>query len=451
MELNQSIENPLGAGTQAGQAESFVYTPNQNVFSTIQGALNKNLELQQADLAKKQEAKKKQDAEFDKLMMDLNVDSKWDRSLEEMSQHIDNVGKMVYDYRASGKPADVAFYTMLNKEKARQNALVGMNEKSFNEVAKIKADLLTNDKIDRADVELWENGLNKQKDIEGVFNYVFNQPRPGEYFDILKPFKDFFSQEEQNLRTTKTNEEKQRLSEKTVWESRNPTERERMLRLAGKSLNKTDEDGNFRPATESEFLNFVHEGMKSQYVKDVTPPPMGGGTNAPSANKPKFSIGIQYPDSSKDASGNLKADTISLSTETMRDVPPAQFTDASGRQVTILPSKLVFSGTDWVIRGQEVGGKDIYKSKDKGDVDAFLAQGVQNGTIADASDVTQGSDGEYSFNYTKLKQVDVPYLQNKEIFQNKYGFDPYIEADKWNKSRNSGASSSSPVNANTYQ
>ena len=84
-------------------------------------------------------------------------------------------------------------------------------------------------------------------------------------------------------------------------------------------------------------------------------------------------------------------------------------------------------------------------------IDAFLAQGVQNGTIADASDVTQDANGEYSFNYTKLKQVDVPYLQNKEIFQNKYGFDPYIEADKWNKSRNSGASSSSPVNANTYQ
>jgi hypothetical protein len=134
----------------------------------------------------------------------------------------------------------------------------------------------------------------------------------------------------------------------------------------------------------------------------------------------------------------------------MRDVPASQFTDANGKQLTILPSKLVFTGNDWVIRGQEVGGKDTYKSKDKGDVDAFLAQGVQDGTIADASSVTQDANGEYSFNYTSLKQVDVPYLQNKEIFQNKYGFDPYIEADKWNKSRNAGGSSSSPLNANTY-
>jgi hypothetical protein len=50
-----------------------------------------------------------------------------------------------------------------------------------------------------------------------------------------------------------------------------------------------------------------------------------------------------------------------------------------------------------------------------------------------------------------LKQIDIPYLQNKEIFQNKYGFDPYIVADQWNNNRSGGSSSSSPVNANNYQ
>ena len=452
MELNQSIENPLGAGTQVGQAEAFVYTPNQNVFATLQGALDKNLELKQAELKRKEEAKKKQDAEFDKLLMDLQVDPLWDKSLEEMSQHIDNVGKMVYDYRASGKPADVKFYTMINKEKARQNSLKGMNEKTFNEVAKIESDMLTNEKIDKEDYSIWKKGFESQKNIEDRYDYVYGQPRPGEYFDILKPFKDYFSEEEQQLRLTKTDETKQAKAEKAVWESRNPTERERMLRLAGKNLGLKDKDGMPRNATQEEYLKFVHDSMKPFYIKQQTPAPSSGGSG-PSVNKPSFTVGNQYTTSKRDKddpNSPLLADTISLSTETMRDVPPSQFTDASGRQVTILPSKLVFTGNDWVIRGQEVGGKDIYKSADKGQVDAFLAQGVKNGTIADASDVTQDANGEYSFNYTKLKQVDVPYLQNKEIFQNKYGFDPYIEADKWNKSRNSGASSSSPLNANTY-
>lgn len=450
MELNQSIENPLGAGTQVGQAEAFVYTPNQNVFATLQGALDKNLELKQAELKRKEEEKKKQDAALEKLMLDLQANPLWNRATGEMSNHIDDIQDFVINWRASGKPEDYNFQLELKKKMLDFEAMKSMNEKSFNEVSKYLSEATANEKLDKEDLALWQKGLDQQKDVESVYNYVFNQPKPGEYFDVLKPFKDFFSQEEQALRTTKTDEKKQAVSEKAVWESRNPTERERMLRLTGRNLKLTDKEGNIRPATEKEFLDFVHEGMKSQYVKDVTPAPSSGRTG-PSANKPKFSIGIQYPDSSKDASGNLKADTISLSTETMRDVPPAQFTDASGRQVTILPSKLVFSGTDWLIRGQEVGGKDIYKSADKGQVDAFLAQGVQNGTIADASQVTQDANGEYSFNYTKLKQVDVPYLQNKEIFQNKYGFDPYIEADKWNKSRNSGASSSSPVNANTYQ
>lgn len=443
MELNQSIENPLGAGTQVGQAEAFVYTPNQNVFSTIQGALDKNLQLQQADLAKKEEAKKKQDAALEKLMLDLQANPLWNRATGEMSNHIDDIQDFVINWRASGKPEDYNFQLELKKKMLDFEAMKSMNEKSFNEVSKYMAEATANEKLDKEDLALWQKGLDQQKDVESVYNYVFNQPKPGEYFDVLKPFKDFFSQEEQALRTTKTNEAKQAVSEKAVWESRNPTERERMLRLAGRNLKLTDEEGNIRPATEKEFLDFVHEGMKSQYVKDVTPPPSSGGTG-PSPNKPVYTVGTQY------STSNGLADTISLSTETMRDVPASQFTDVNGKQVNILPSKLVFTGTDWVIRGQEVGGKEIYKSKDKGQVDAFLAQGVQNGTIADASEVTQDANGEYSFNYTSLKQVDVPYLQNKEIFQNKYGFDPYVVADAWNKNRTGASSSSSPLNANTY-
>lgn len=450
MERNQSIENPLGAGTQVGQAESFVYTPNQNVFATIQGALDKNLQLKQADLAKKEEAKKKQDAEMMKIMTDLQVDPKWDRSLGEMSEHIDKVGDLVYNWRASGKPIGVDFYTTLNKEIAKQNSLKGMNEQTFNQYTKIKADLLANEKVDKADVELWEKGLDAQKSIEARFDYINNTPKPGEYFDILKPFKDNFSEEEQQQRVTGTVESKQTEAEKAVWESRNPTERERMLRLAGKNLELKNSDGTLRPATEAEYLDFVHKSMKPFYVKQVTPSPSTGGSGyTPNANIPKFTIGIQYPETS-----NGKADTIALSTQTMKDVPASQFVGSNGEQITVLPSKLVFTGTDWVIRGQQVGGKQTYKSRGKAEADAFLAQGVQGGTIGDASDITQDANGEYSFNYTNLKQVDVPYLQNKETFQNKYGFDPYIETDKWNKNRSSGSSSSSsssPVNANNYQ
>ncbi len=116
MELNQSIENPLGAGTQVGQAESFVYTPNQNVFATIQGALDKNLQLQQDDLKKKEEAKKVQDAKLEKLMLDLQTEPKWDLPVEELAGQIDDIQNFVVDWRASGKPEDYNFQLALKKK-----------------------------------------------------------------------------------------------------------------------------------------------------------------------------------------------------------------------------------------------------------------------------------------------------------------------------------------------
>lgn len=416
MELNQSIENPLGAGTQVGQAEAFVYTPNQNVFSTIQGALNKNLELQQADLAKKEEAKKKQDAEYDKLMMDLQVNPLWDRALEEMSQHIDNVGDLVYKYRASGKPADVGFYTALNKEIARQNSLKGMNEKTFNEVAKIEADMLANEKIDKEDYNIWKKGLESQKDIESRYNYVYGQPRPGEYFDILKPFKDYFSEEEQQGRTTQTKESKQSEAEKAVWESRNPTERERMLRLAGKNLNLTDKDGNLRPATEDEYLKFVHERMKPFYVKQVTPSPSTGG----SSTKTKL---FGAPGKMYGTSGDYN-DAIGIASKKI------QVVDNYNNKIEMIPSTIQYQGQPgeanefggMQIVGKKVGSTNTKTFTTKEEADAWASGEVAQGTIA--SDPSVSETGVVT--YRTLEDVAVPYDWNIPVINQQYpGLDPY--------------------------
>ena len=163
MELNQSIENPLGAGTQVGQAEAFVYTPNQNVFSTIQGALGKNLQLQQADLAKKEEAKKKQDAALEKLMLDLQANPLWNRATGEMSNHIDDIQDFVINWRASGKPEDYNFQLELKKKMLDFEAMKSMNEKSFNEVSKYLSEATANEKLDKEDLALWQKGLDQQK------------------------------------------------------------------------------------------------------------------------------------------------------------------------------------------------------------------------------------------------------------------------------------------------
>lgn len=412
MELNQSIENPLGAGTQAGQAEAFVYTPNQNVFSTIQGALDKNLQLQQDNLKKKEEAKKKQDAEFDKLMMDLQVNPLWDKSLEEMSEHIDNVGKLVYEYRASGKPADVGFYTMLNKEVARQNSLKGMNEKTFNEVAKIESDMLANEKIDKDDYNIWKKGFENQKDIESRYDYVYGQPRPGEYFDVLKPFSDFFSQEKQSGRVTKTDEAKQKVSEKAVWESRNPTEKERMLRLVGKNLNKTNEDGSIRPATEDEFLDFIHKGMKSQYIDDVAASTASGLT---AQQKKTGAAGVRT------ATSQGFSDYVGLPADTT----PMQVMDTNQQLISIIPSGVQYMGNPgeskiaplggWHIEGKIPGNTQTRTFKDKAEADAW-ATANEGGTIAEP----EFDEETNTLTYKTLETVYVPYDWNKTKFQAQY-------------------------------
>jgi hypothetical protein len=429
MELNQSIENPLGAGTQVGQAEAFVYTPNQNVFATIQGALDKNLQLQQDNLKKKEEAKKKQDAEFDKLMMDLNVDSKWDRSLEELSEHIDNVGKMVYDYRASGKPADVAFYTMINKEKARQNSLVGMNEKTFNEVTKIEADMLANEKIDKEDYKIWKKGLDSQKDIESRFDYTFNQPRPGEYFDILKPFKDYFSEEEQQNRLTKTDETKQAKAEKAVWESRNPTERERMLRLAGKNLDLKDKEGMPRSATQEEYLKFVHDSMKPFYVKQQTPAPTGGSGS--SANKPTtWSV---YSELGKSQGF---ADTLPIP----KSNTAITVVDNGNNTIQMLPFKVQYTGKPgesnpiggWQVLGKKVGSTQTKTFTSKEEADAWTSSQKQGGTIAE--DATVDEKGVVTFK--TIEDVAVPYDWNVGVLEENFpGIDLYGKAAQFNSSK----------------
>jgi hypothetical protein len=422
MELNQSIENPLGAGTQVGQGEAFVYTPNQNVFSSIQGALDKNLQLKQADLAKKEEAKKRQDAEMMKIMTDLQVDPKWDRSLGEMSEHIDKVGDLVYNWRASGKPIGVDFYTTLNREIAKQNSLKGMNEQTFNQYTKIKADLLANEKVDQADVELWEKGLDAQKTIEDRFNYINNTPKPGEYFDILKPFKDYFSEEEQQQRVTGTIESKQTEAEKAVWESRNPTERERMLRLAGKNLELKNPDGSLRPATETEYLDFVHKSMKPFYVKQVTPTPASTSTpKTPLFGEASTMFGT---------SGGY-ADSIGIANKKI------QVKDNYGVAIEMIPSTIQYQGQPgesnefggMQIVGKKVGSTNTKTFTTKEEADAWASGEVAQGTIA--SDPSVDEKGVVT--YRTLEDVAVPYDWNVPVMNQQYpGLNPFNQMNKKN-------------------
>ena len=418
MELNQSIENPLGAGTQVGQAEAFVYTPNQNVFSTIQGALDKNLQLQQADLAKKEEAKKKQDAALEKLMLDLQANPLWNRATGEMSNHIDDIQDFVINWRASGKPEDYNFQLELKKKMLDFEAMKSMNEKSFNEVSKYLSEATANEKLDKEDLALWQKGLDQQKDVESVYNYVFNQPKPGEYFDVLKPFKDFFSQEEQAGRTTKTDEKKQAVSEKAVWESRNPTERERMLRLAGRNLKLTDEEGNIRPATEKEFLDFVHEGMKSQYVKDVTPPPSSGG----SSTKTKL---FGAPGKMYGTSGDYN-DAIGIASKKI------QVVDNYNNKIEMIPSTIQYQGQPgeanefggMQIVGKKVGSTNTKTFTTKEEADAWASGEVAQGTIA--SDPSVSETGVVT--YRTLEDVAVPYDWNIPVMNQNYpGLDPHTQ------------------------
>jgi hypothetical protein len=311
--------------------------------------------------------------------------------------------------------------------------------------------------MDQEDVQLWYDGILGQKDSKARYEYVVSQPKPGEYFDILKPFKDNFSQEEQSGRKTETKESKQTEAERAVWETRNPTERKRMLLLAGKNLELKNPDGTLRPATEDEYLDFVHKSMKPFYLKDRTPTPAGGsgfgGGNK--TTQPLITVESKWPTSSTRNGVEGFADVISFNPAMYKDIPPAIFEDAIGKEVEIKPSKLVFTGDDWVIRGLQVGGRDTFKSKSKEEADAFLAQGVQDGTIEDPEDMQQGSDGVWSFNYTTLKQIDVPYKKNTAKFQNMYQFDPYAIAEEWNRTKGPLASksiggSSSSLNANTY-
>jgi hypothetical protein len=431
MELNQSIENPLGAGTQVGQAEAFVYTPNQNVFATIQGALDKNLQLQQDNLKKKEEAKKKQDAEFEKIMMDLQVDPKWDKSLAEMSEHIDNVGDLVYKWRASGKPIGVEFYTTLNKEIARQNQLKSMNEKTFDAYTKYKADALANEKVDQADVELWEKGLDAQKTIEDRFNYINDTPKPGEYFDILKPFSDYFSEEERNGRLTKTNESKQKEGEKAVWTSRNPTERERMLRLAGKNLKLTDENGMPRNATEDEFLDYIHKSMKFKYVKELAPSTASGLT---AQQKRTGAAGVRT------ATSQGFSDYVGLPTDTT----PMQVIDNNQQLISIIPSGVQYMGKPgeskiaplggWHIEGKIPGNTQTKTFKDKAEADAW-ASANEGGTIAEPEFDEQTN----TLTYKTLETVYVPYDWNKPKFKAQYpNIDVVGLAQQYNTANNKG-------------
>jgi hypothetical protein len=431
MELNQSIENPLGAGTQVGQAEAFVYTPNQNVFSTIQGALDKNLQLKQDDLKKKEEAKKKQDAALEKLMLDLQANPLWNRATGEMSNHIDDIQDFVINWRASGKPEDYNFQLELKKKMLDFEAMKSMNEKSFNEVSKYMAEATANEKLDKEDLALWQKGLDEQKDVESVYNYVYGQPRPGEYFDVLKPFKDFFSQEKQSGRVTKTDEKKQAVSEKAVWESRNPFEKERMLRLAGKNLELKDKDGAIRPATEDEFLKFIHDGMKSQYIDDVAASTASGLT---AQQKKTGAAGVRT------ATSQGFSDYVGLPTDTT----PMQVMDTNQQLISIIPSGVQYMGNPgeskiaplggWHIEGKIPGNTQTKTFKDKAEADAW-ASANEGGTIAEP----EFDEETNTLTYKTLETVYVPYDWNKPKFQSQYPkIDVVALAQQYNSANGKG-------------
>ena len=413
MEINQSIENPLGAGTQVGQAESFVYTPNQNVFATIQGALDKNLQLQQDDLKKKEEAKKAQDAKLEKLMLDIQTDPKWDMPVEQLSNSIDDIQNFVVDWRASGKPEDYNFQLALKKKMMGFDADKSMNEKTFDTYSKYMTEATANEKLDQEDVKLWENGIREQKDIKGRYDYIMTQPKPGEYFDILKPFTDYFSKEVQQGRLTKTDEKKQRGAESSVWETRTPSERQRMLRQAGKNLNLTDADGNIRPATEEEFLTRVHEQMKPYYEKTLTASTGGGGLT--SQQKKTGAAGVRT------GTSQGFSDYVALPT----DVTPMQVRDVNQQLISIIPSGVQYMGKPgetkiaplggWHIEGKVPGNTQTRTFKDKAEADAWASTN-EGGTIAEPEFDEQTN----TLTYKTLETVYVPYDWNKTKFQAQY-------------------------------
>lgn len=419
MELNQSIENPLGAGTQAGQGEAFVFTPNQNVFSTIQNALNQDLALKQAELKRKEEEKKKQDAEYMKLLSELEVDSKWDRSLEEMSQHIDNVGDLVYKYRASGKPADVGFYTMLNKEKARQNSLKGMNEKTFNEVAKIEAEMLANEKIDPQEAELWRKGLDAQKTIEDRFNYVFKTPQPGEDFNTLKAFQDKMSEDVQKYNVTKTDPKKQAEAEKAIFN--NLTAYEKM-----KTMKKYSQVAG-RDLTEEEVLQAIHKDMEPWYTNKTA---SVSSYDRSGTNKTKNVVTA----SELGTSGGY-ADTVPIPTSG----GTIQVVDNSGANIQIIPSKVQYTGKPgegdngrntvggWQVLGKKVGSTTTKTFTSKEEADAWISQ--NEGTIAQDASV----DEKNVVTYKTLEDVAIPYDWNEAVINTAFpGLDVYGRAAKFN-------------------
>jgi hypothetical protein len=407
MELNQSIENPLGAGTQVGQAEAFVYTPNQNVFSTIQNALNQNLALKQADLKEKQEEKKKQDAELMKIMANIQVDSKWDKSLEEMSQHIDNVGDLVYNWRASGKPVNVEFYTQLNKEIARQNQLKGMNEQTFNEYTKLMADLSSNKDVNQDEVKLWDEGFNKQKNIESRFDYMYNVPKPNEDFNTLKLFKDNMSEDIQKNNKTFTDETKQKKAEKAIFDNMSQYEKTRTInkysKIAGKDL------------TEAEVLEAVHNDLQGWYTDKVTPVSSYGS----GANRTQL---YGAPSTMYGTSGGYN-DAIGIAPKKI------QVVDNYGVSIEMIPSTIQYQGQPgeanefggMQVVGKKVGSTQTKTFKNKEEADAW-ASANEGGSIAEP----EFDEETNTLTYKTLEDVAVPYDWNVPVMNQTYkNLNPY--------------------------
>ena len=202
-----------------------------------------------------------------------------------------------------------------------------------------------------------------------------------------------------------------------------------MLRLAGKNLNLKDEDGNFRPATESEFLNFVHEGMKSQYVKDVTPAPTGGSGS--SANKP--TTWNVYSELGKSQGF---ADTLPIP----KSNTAITVVDNGNNTIQMLPFKVQYTGRPgesnpiggWQVLGKKVGSTQTKTFTSKEEADAWTSSQKQGGTIAE--DATVDEKGVVTFK--TIEDVAVPYDWNVGVLEENFpGIDLYGKAAEFNSSK----------------
>lgn len=424
MEVNQSIQNPLAAGTQVGQGEAFVYnTPNVNPFSALQGALNNQLNLKQRELDKKEDEKKKNDANLQKALIDLQVDPKWDKAVGEFNTDVNDLSDFVASWGAKGLPYDSSFQMAWRKKQLSVEAKKSMNEKTFDEYSKLKLKWAADpDKYDQAAINEWEKGLSSQKDIKGRYDYVMNNPQPGEYFDTLKYFRDNFSKDIQQGRYTYTDPKKQRAAVVTSFENL-PEYRQNVIYKQGL------QDGSWK--SKEEMFDSINSSLKPYYINERTPSPVGGGGSGSLSGKYSTIVGSSYGTSNG-------ADTIAIAFGG-GEAKPIQLSGENNQAVEMVPSQFIYTGNPgestakggWYVRGKEYRSEKTFESKQ--DADSFASQGTD--FMVEQDPTTQ------KWVVKKVIDVDVPLTEKNRLSMSAtFGrqFDPSAEANAWNKQNGLG-------------